>query len=78
MNLWLPGEGEGYRIVRKVGDGQVHTTIFKMDSQQGSIVRTWNLFNALCGIGRGFRGEWIYACTWLSPFAAHLKLSQCC
>ena len=23
-------------------------------------------------------GEWIHVCVWLSPFAAHLKLSQYC
>ena len=23
-------------------------------------------------------GEWIHVYVWLSPFAVHLKLSQCC
>ena len=23
-------------------------------------------------------GEWIHVCAWLSPFTAHLKLSQSC
>ena len=27
------------------------------------------------GIVRKFGGEWIYACVWLSPFPAHLKLT---
>ena len=28
--------------------------------------------------GAGFRGEWIHAHVWLSPFALHLELSQHC
>ena len=28
-------------------------------------------------MGGTFRGEWIHAYVWLSPFAAHLKLSHC-
>ena len=26
--------------------------------------------------GKGFGGEWIHACVWLSLFTAHLKLPQ--
>ena len=28
--------------------------------------------------GRGFRGEWIHVCGWLSPFTVHLKLPERC
>ena len=28
--------------------------------------------------GRQFGGEWLHAHVWLSPFAVHLKLLQCC
>ena len=27
-------------------------------------------------MGEEFGGEWIHVCVWLSPFAAHLKLSH--
>lgn len=26
----------------------------------------------------GGRGEWVYVYVWLSPWAVHLELSQCC
>ena len=29
-------------------------------------------------MGAEFGGEWIHVYVWLSPFAVHLKLSQCC
>ena len=29
-------------------------------------------------MGEEFEGEWIQEYVWLSPFAVHLKLSQCC
>ena len=28
-------------------------------------------------MGGGFGGEWIHVYVWVSPFAAHLKLSHC-
>ena len=33
---------------------------------------------AAAWMGGDFGGEWIHAYIWLSPFAAHLKLSQHC
>ena len=29
-------------------------------------------------MGEEFGGEWIHGYVWLSPFAVHPKLSQCC
>ena len=29
-------------------------------------------------MGAEFGGEWTHVYVWLSPFAVHLKLSQCC
>ena len=41
-NLWLLGAGGGLRIEGKdsqgIGDGHVHTVMFKMDNQQGPAV----------------------------------------
>ena len=38
---------------------------------------TWN--SVLCGLdGRGVWREWTHVYVWMSPFAAHLKLSQHC
>ena len=56
----------------------MHTAVFKMDNQLGPTVHTGN--SAQCYVaawrGKGFRGEWIHVYVWLSPSAAHLKLSQ--
>ena len=41
---------------------------------------TWNsgrCYVAVCMRGES-GGEWIHVYVWLSPFAVHLKLSQCC
>ena len=61
-----------------VWDGYVHTDIFKVDNQQGPTVEHIELCSVLCGslVGRGVWGEWISVYVWLSPFAAHLKLSH--
>ena len=29
-------------------------------------------------MGGEFGREWIHVCVWLSPFAVHLRLFQCC
>ena len=57
MNLWLPRAG-GERIVR---DGHVHTVIFKMNNQQGSIysVAHGTRWYVAAWVGGGFEGEWI-------------------
>ena len=41
---------------------------------------TWNSAQGYVAawMRREFGGEWIHVCVWLSPFSAHLKLSQCC
>ena len=56
-----------------VGDGHVHTAIFKIDNQQGHSVYTRN--SAQCYVpawmGGEFEGE-------RSTSAVHLKLSQHC
>ena len=48
---------------------------FKMDNEQGTTVRLWELCSVLCDSldGRGVRGEWMHVYAWLSPFAVHLR-----
>ena len=51
-----------------------------MNNQKDLLYSTRN--SAQCYVaawmGREFGGEWIHVYVWLSPFAVHLKLSQCC
>ena len=65
-------------IVKRVWDRYVHTSIFKMDNQQGAIVYHRELCSLLCGsLDGGESGEeWIHMYVWLNPFTLHLKLSQ--
>ena len=73
--------GEGRREEKDnqgAWDRLVHTAIFKMGNQLGPIVHPMELYSMLCGSldGMGVWGEWIHVYVWLTPFAAHLKLSQ--
>ena len=46
-----------------VGDGHVHTAIFKIDNQQGPTVKYRELFSIFCNggaVGRRFKSEGIY------------------
>ena len=64
----------------RVGDGHIHTALFTVGSQQGSAVQHRELCSVFCGSldGRGVWGKWMDVYVWLGPFAAHLKLPQCC
>ena len=71
------GWGEG--IVREFGMNMYTLLYLKWISNKDLLVHsTWN--SAQCYVaawlGGGFRGKWIYVQVWLSPFTAHLKLSQ--
>ena len=70
----------GGRDSQGVWDSDVHTAIFKMDSQQGPIVQHMELCSMLCASldGRGVCGRWTHTRGWPSPFAVHLKLPQHC
>ena len=74
MNLQLLGERMG------AWDGHAHTATFKMGNQQGPAVQHMELCSVLRGSldGRGVWREWIHVYGWLSPFVAHLELSQHC
>ena len=69
----------GERDRLRVRDGRIYTALFKMGSQQGSTIQHRELCSVFCGSldGRGVWGK-MNGCVWLSPFAAHLKLSQRC
>ena len=58
----------------------MHSAVFKMDNQQGPTVEHRELCPMSRGSldGTGLGGEWLHRNVWLSPFAAHLKLSQHC
>ena len=58
----------------------VHTAALKTENQQGPSEEPRELCSMSCGSldGRGFRGEWIHVCGWLSPFTVHLKLPERC
>ena len=66
--------------IARVGDGQVHTAVFKMDNQQGPAVQAMEFCSILGGSldGRGVWGECIHVYEWLSSFSVHQKLSQHC
>ena len=63
-----------------VWDGQVYTSIFKMDNQKGPAVMHRELCSMLCSSldGRGVWGRMDTVYVWLCPFAVHLKLSENC
>ena len=63
-----------------VGDGHVRAALFKMDNQQDLLYSTWNAGQCCVAAWMGGEsgGEWRHVYVWLSPFAAHLKLSQHC
>ena len=52
----------------------------KWITNKNLLYSTWN--SAQCSVpawmGRGFGGEWMHVCVWLSPFTVHLELSQHC
>ena len=55
----------------------MHTTMSKMDHQQGPIVEHRELCSMLAAwIGGEFVGKWISVYLWLSLYAVNLKLSQ--
>ena len=74
------GSGEGRKDSQRVWDGHAHTAIFKWITNKDLLYSTGN--SAHCDVagwtGGEFGGEWIHVYAWLSPFAAHLKLSQHC
>ena len=61
-----------------VWDGHAHTAISKMGHQLGPATQQRALCSMLCGglDGGGVWGERVHVYVWLSPYAAHLKLSQ--
>ena len=81
-NLWLPwGKNEGKReIVKEFGINMYTLLYLKWITNKFLLYSTGN--SAKCYVaawmGGEFGGEWIRVYVWLSPFAAHLKLSQHC
>ena len=61
VRRWWEGGGWRQGII---GDGHVHTALFKMDNQQGSTVEHRELCSLLCGSLDG-RGVWGRVATWI-------------
>ena len=83
MNLWLQGgRGKGWEGERGREFGMVmHTLLYlKQVTNKDLPYSTWNSVQCYeaAWMGGEFRGEWIHAYVWLSPFAVYLKLSQHC
>ena len=79
-NLWLLGEGWAEGIDREIGRDRYTLLYLKLITNKDLLYSTQN--SAQCYVaawmGGGFRGQWMYVCVQLSPFAVHLKLSQHC
>ena len=69
-------KGWGERIVKELRHG--HTTVLRMDNQQGSTVqhRSSAQCYAVAWMGREFGGQWVHVYVWLSPSDVHLELSH--
>ena len=75
-NELVVAKGEG--IVREF-EMDMYTLLFlKWLPPRSYCTTQGTLLNAMCQPGGAFGGEWIRVYVWLSPFSAHLKLSQHC
>ena len=81
--ILVPGVGgeDGGRDSKKVREGRIVILLYlKWITDKDLLHSTCN--SAQCYVatwmGGEFGGEWIYVYVWLSPFTAHLKLSQHC
>ena len=72
--------GEGCRegIVREFGM-DVYTLLYsKWITDRAYCMAQGPLLKVMWQPGGEFGEEWIHVYVWLSPFAVHLRLSQCC
>ena len=67
-------------VIREFGMDMCTLLCLKCVINKDLLYRTGN--SAMCYVAAWmegeFWGEWIHVYVWLSPFAVHLKLSQCC
>ena len=70
----------GERTVRELGVDMYALLYLKWIINQVLLYSTGNSAQCYVAVWMGgeFGGEWIQVYIWLSPFAVHLKLSQCC
>ena len=56
-------KGEGGRDKRRVGDQHIHSSIYKIDNQQGPTVQHRELYSIFCNnyMGKESEKEWMYA-----------------
>ena len=67
-------------MVKDFGKAMYTLLYFKWITNKNLSYSAWNSaqYYAPAWMGGGFGGEHIHVCAWLSPFTAHLKLSQYC
>ena len=70
----------GERTVRELGVDMYALLYLKWIINQVLLYSTGNSAQCYVAVWMGgeFGGEWIQVYVWLSPFAVHVKLSQCC
>ena len=68
-------EGWGEGIVKELRHG--HTTVLRMDNQQGSTVqhRKSAQCYAVAWLGRESGGQWVHVYVWLSPSAVNYHIN---
>ena len=80
ITLWFPGGRMGEGIVRESGMDMDTLLCLTRRTSKDLLSGTGN--SAQCHVaawmGGEFGKEWIHVCVWLSPFAVHLRLFQCC
>ena len=78
MDLWLQEGRLGVGIVRECGMDMYTLLYLKWINNKALMYSTGNSAQCYVAAWRGgeFGGEEMSICIWLSPFAAHLKLSQ--
>ena len=67
MNLWLPGIDMYIQLYLKLLASQ--DLLYRRRNSAQCYMAAW--------MGGEFGGEWVYVYVCLSPFAVHLKISQC-
>ena len=76
----MPGEGCGEGIAREFGMDMYTLLYLIWMTNKALLYNTWDSAQGYLAawMGGDLGGKGIRECVWLSPFTAHLKLSQHC
>ena len=79
-NSRASGEGCGEGIAREFGMDMYTLLYLIWMTNKALLYNTWDSAQGYpaAWMGGDLGGKWIRECVWLSPFTAHLKLSQHC